>query len=1427
MYRKVVLTSLLLASTSLSSVPVMPKEPTSSTPAKLNSKAIAAKTGAGVFHYADGHVLLGLRDDEECWCNFGGESDGSDATLAATASRETREESNGYFAHHPHDITNLPFIDTIQNGLLYRMYFKKLPNQIDPKSFRKAQETATAAASKEYRDFKWIPIQNIMNAILVGKAEISLGEEKLNLFEPLFQTLSTPAGKWFLRDIAYSGNVETFSKWTRFYLNRTYLFDRPAPATAGAGAVAEVPVFEDTEAQLAYAVAAHSAALVEMKSKWPQTPDVESVLVEGWNAAAPLSLTQIHLRKILGTDYVTKEAFSMSPNPQRSANLANLETFLNKYLGTDEFKRPATYTAQDLQILADMLDWEEQHRSLPTFYHATSADVANLWKSFTFLRELLTLTSLAGNKVIMRGTDIYFKGFETIEKILKEYGTEDYQKGRQNLLLCLNYVLTAGLKTTNTSSSSIEYFLNNHAVQTPDIARRFEEAMALMGIPTSYEFFTSLFAQYHPSEEETSQNSVVVSIATPPHLLEEHAYAAWGGGAPYSVSEGDTFEESTVLKDLTRLQNTDLSAADETSNETTKISVSEARLNLHPHVIHHPAVQMKMFERFPLNENAQKEFNHEMRKISIAMMADWLKSKHMIMPGSFMGNASGEKTPFLKQLFAQVWKGPTEKALEEIVSYDAFHWLLENGQVEAAQAFLDQYPETLEHIKPTDIKIQKATVETLKFFLEKVAKKSVKEFFETPKAFYRMIRINLAYESPDVLDYLLSEYDLSTIDPKIVKAWYFQAWNSGVPQTPHILAKHFPDLKHGVLQKTLESRSVEAITHYIQQTGGSPVENLKELLTQYKTNNGDITLQYTLKEMDIDLSTLTLEEVRKIFQAECTPINWGTDYDALIAKGISPSTIAEMFMGYIRGNYAFASILLAHIQKYNLNVADINNFSVPEFLGNFPSLSTEDTEALVKAGIPAKSIAEAMVEGISLGKYKTDHLFDFIKKFNLKIEDIGGFNASEFLESFHYLTDTDINYLIESGIPAESIAAALIKRARSGKYSAYELSMFLQKYAVKIKTISGFDMGIFTTGFEYIFYFPEALIKSGVPAAEIFNAGIQKLLYSNSTEPISYFVHNNRSALQELFTPDELQALNNPKNDVFLNLLKERYPAPVALPTEEVPSAAAAERIETVASTALETVEEIEAHNTVEDEESTDTESSEDSTDILQKIRGVSDQSQLQPLFSKVFESNDEAQILAAFNNIPAQFVGTLESKFSIVTTILTNPSVLTRLSEEVFSSSVRSVIDYLGDLFPAYSIQNSLPFFELVEALNKFNKEKLRELWTKFPDLFTYQDEAHDQGFFERMLSVLDGELLEEFVLLHAKKLGELANNGCPYFWEILYVEADLTDGLIDFINAHPELLELKSIEGFSFKEALDILDVPATYEKIMKKLRKKTGKK
>ena len=208
-----------------------------------------------------------------------------------------------------------------------------------------------------------------------------------------------------------------------------------------------------------------------------------------------------------------------------------------------------------------------------------------------------------------------------------------------------------------------------------------------------------------------------------------------------------------------------------------------------------------------------------------------------------------------------------------------------------------------------------------------------------------------------------------------------------------------------------------------------------------------------------------------------------------------------------------------------------------------------------------------------------------------------------------------------------------------------------------------------------------------------------------------------------------------------------------------------------------------------------------------------------------MFESNDEAQILAAFNNIPAQFVGTLESKFSIVTTILTNPSVLTRLSEEVFSSSVRSVIDYLGDLFPAYSIQNSLQFFELVEALNKFNKEKLRELWTKFPDLFTYQDEAHDQGFFERMLSVLDGELLEEFVLLHAKKLGELANNGCPYFWEILYVEADLTDGLIDFINAHPELLELKSIEGFSFKEALDILDVPATYEKIMKKLRKKSG--
>lgn len=96
-------------------------------------------------------ILLGLRNDEYSWCNLGGMSDANESgeeflktqesqisgDLAETASREVEEESSGYFAHHPHTLRGLPFIDILSkkggSTFLYRMYFKKVP-MVDSKN---------------------------------------------------------------------------------------------------------------------------------------------------------------------------------------------------------------------------------------------------------------------------------------------------------------------------------------------------------------------------------------------------------------------------------------------------------------------------------------------------------------------------------------------------------------------------------------------------------------------------------------------------------------------------------------------------------------------------------------------------------------------------------------------------------------------------------------------------------------------------------------------------------------------------------------------------------------------------------------------------------------------------------------------------------------------------------------------------------------------------------------------------------------------------------------------------------------------------------------------------------------------------------------------------------------------------------------------
>src|SRR5690348_15339890 len=113
----------------------------------------------------------------------------------------------------------------------------------------------------------------------------------------------------------------------------------------------------------------------------------------------------------------------------------------------------------------------------------------------------------------LRGTDIYFKNDKTVWEMLDRVGDHENSETTAAMIF-LNFVVLAGLKTTNSTSSSAEYTLNDHSVQEQDIAARFEEALALAGFSKpNYAYYQSIFEQYVAYKHPILGNSVLIAIS--------------------------------------------------------------------------------------------------------------------------------------------------------------------------------------------------------------------------------------------------------------------------------------------------------------------------------------------------------------------------------------------------------------------------------------------------------------------------------------------------------------------------------------------------------------------------------------------------------------------------------------------------------------------------------------------------------------------------------------------------------------------------------------------------------------------------------------------------------------------------------------------------------------------------------------------------
>ncbi|RZI45913.1 NUDIX domain-containing protein [Candidatus Finniella inopinata] len=168
-------------------------------------------------------VLLGKDANHAWWGNLGGEAEDKDKTLLKAAVREVREESMGLYHVLTDDLVKAPFHDLIKGGdqpdALHRMYLLEGRDYIDPAIFKKTLDKQTARQSREYDDFTWVDVAELLALVksvqstpnqVGNKNQYFLTDEKgkkIAIHHPLMDMLrQVPVVAW-LEALAGNGKV--------------------------------------------------------------------------------------------------------------------------------------------------------------------------------------------------------------------------------------------------------------------------------------------------------------------------------------------------------------------------------------------------------------------------------------------------------------------------------------------------------------------------------------------------------------------------------------------------------------------------------------------------------------------------------------------------------------------------------------------------------------------------------------------------------------------------------------------------------------------------------------------------------------------------------------------------------------------------------------------------------------------------------------------------------------------------------------------------------------------------------------------------------------------------------------------------------------------------------------------------------------------
>ncbi|HAT8860328.1 TPA: NUDIX domain-containing protein, partial [Legionella pneumophila subsp. pneumophila] len=321
--------------------------------AKRDKAAIPGKTAAGVMHIQKDErgqlcVLLSKRARHN-WCdNFGGKSDADDVSLARTAQREAKEESNGVLDYSDRELAEAPFHDIITqdtNGqqFLYRMYFIEGINPVD----------TTQLLDKEHESYHWVPLQNLQSALktnstVVEEEQITIQvkdikNEDVIIFPPLYSMLRQGPVNTLIDDLLLNSHFRKQSTQG--------LAEEPDGSEQSKNnPYRPIASPEQVETEIIRTSIKKSKVLDEIKNKGLVSSNPKALIKEDYQPAKTgepiLSQSELHLKAVMGDDFHVQES-----------NAENIKRFLDiHYKGLSEEEKQRL-----INQAVEMIQYEKDH----------------------------------------------------------------------------------------------------------------------------------------------------------------------------------------------------------------------------------------------------------------------------------------------------------------------------------------------------------------------------------------------------------------------------------------------------------------------------------------------------------------------------------------------------------------------------------------------------------------------------------------------------------------------------------------------------------------------------------------------------------------------------------------------------------------------------------------------------------------------------------------------------------------------------------------------------------------------------------------------------------------------------------------------------------------------------------------------------------